>query len=513
MAQSVEQDPCGSGLTSQGRLASTPLQIDLNFVNGLQEPQQSPSPELPIEQGDPEPSLGQIDMEEDTPPAEFGSLTEYSLATGLVCNYIDITGPFHSGDRKGCNPLSYTVTTGLVACNRVAADIPGTWTGTRQAYSEEFPVRADLQNVRSNVNEQVVSVVMMILQLLDAFLNTSDFSLSSDRVKSLPGSLEEIQPNVDELLQSIPDSFAHIRCDLPLHSLFCHNGTSVRRIVAHLSVEYFCSPWRKTRRWNRKVQSASCVDARWFMTLQPEDETQFDDPFPDDSNSDNYNTHLPDAITLPDDVVPAPTADSTPSPVAAMGHDDQATFTLVFSNNILHDLRLESDHDFDSDTIDMTDRNASMLSDADADLLLLAPRNRSPSLKLDAAIIASMEASILRASPEPAPHRTSTSRYSLRDRAPKYEMEMRPLPKDPDKKAEGQAETGLPRNRDTTPSHMKSIGPVHVLPLFWLQEFGPGAGLTDLGLSGVSYHRIRLRQADRQAAMDSLSTSGDVAQN
>ncbi|KAK3843742.1 MAG: hypothetical protein J3R72DRAFT_100663 [Linnemannia gamsii] len=396
MAQSAQR--------KQGGLTSAPLQLGPNFLNGLQGPQQDLGPEPPIEQVDPEPSLGQIDMED--------TLDEHLPTTDLFRNYIDITGPFHSGDRNGCSHPSYTATTGLVSCNLVAAGaVPGTWTGTRQAYSEAFPVGADLQNVPSNINKQIVSVVQMIHQLVDAFLHTSDITLSYYRIRSLPGSLGEIQPNVDELLQSIPDSFAHIRCNLPLYSLFRHNGISVRRIVAHLSVGYFCSPWRKTRRWNRNVRGALCVD--WFMTLQPEDETQFDDPFPDNSEPENCDTHLPDTIALSDDGVPAPTADTTPSPVTdnLMDYDDQPSFTPTVFNYVLRDIQLDSDHDLDADNTAVTDRAASLLDDTDVNSHLPVPLSRSPSLILDAASIASMGASIFRDSPEPIPCSPSTLRF------------------------------------------------------------------------------------------------------
>ncbi|KAF9142910.1 hypothetical protein BG015_000600 [Linnemannia schmuckeri] len=169
--------------------------------------------------------------------------------------FIEVSGPIPFGGSEGFQGRAVCLTLGTFDCSHPSND-PNRWVGHRHADPERSLVPIDDQHLDYHLKnypdiiDSVRCQAMMIHQLVDHYMN-GDLSIypSARSLETLDLILDFIQPEVNKLLELVTNSVALVCCYV---TFFDPVNKDSKRMLEHITVEYFCSPW--TKKWNRRVK-------------------------------------------------------------------------------------------------------------------------------------------------------------------------------------------------------------------------------------------------------------------
>ncbi|KAG9072405.1 hypothetical protein KI688_000175 [Linnemannia hyalina] len=169
--------------------------------------------------------------------------------------FVEVSGPILFGDSDGFLGRAVCLTLGTLDCSCLPDD-PEKLTHHRHADPERTLVPIDDQHLDQHLKhypdviDSVRSQAMSIHQLLDHYINGKlSIYVSARSLETLDLILNFIQPEASTLLEPLTESVALVCCYVtffdPIHR-------ESRRILEHITIEYFFSPWSK--KWKRRVE-------------------------------------------------------------------------------------------------------------------------------------------------------------------------------------------------------------------------------------------------------------------
>lgn len=198
--------------------------------------------------GHPNPSTTPL-TDNDTPPNPSGHENDM-----VRQRFVEVSGPILFGATDGFLGRAVCLTLGTLDCSR-PPDEPEKLVHHRHDDPERSLVPIDDQHLDYHLKHYPgVDIgrcqAMSIHQLLDHYINGKLSIYPSARsLETLDLILDFIQPEVNTLLEPVTESVALVCCYI---TFFDPVHRESRRILEHITIEYFFSPWSK--KWNRRVK-------------------------------------------------------------------------------------------------------------------------------------------------------------------------------------------------------------------------------------------------------------------
>jgi hypothetical protein len=223
-----------------------------------------------------------------------------SPSTTLNNSFVGVTGPSPIGDAFGFQSQAFLMTLGNLACTRSLED-PSKWLVLQQGTPERLLLQAGEQQFyrHDRLDANTMHQAFSIHQTVEYYVNVNSSIYHKDRtVKTLGVILDFLQGKVRGCLESLPDSVALVRCDIPFYNPL---DPESKEIVEQVVVEYFRPPC--TTQWNRRVRRAQVEKPHpWYLSLangtESSDECFFDGYISNHETQSNQDNTTPLAAAL-----------------------------------------------------------------------------------------------------------------------------------------------------------------------------------------------------------------------